>query len=57
MAFESGQEPNVAALDHFAFAFSPISTRRRMASGREGGGFCFAIQASTSANGAGASVQ
>jgi hypothetical protein len=29
MAFESRQEPNVAALDHFAFAFSPISTKRR----------------------------
>jgi hypothetical protein len=41
----------------FVGAFSPISTSRRMASGRLGCSFCFSIQRSTSANGPGVNVK
>jgi hypothetical protein len=38
----SATHPNISKPFYF-FAFSPSSTRRRMASEREGSGFCFAI--------------
>jgi hypothetical protein len=52
----NGEWPNSASTSscscpHFPFAFSPSSTRRRMASGRErSGSFCFVIQASIAAD-------
>jgi hypothetical protein len=47
-----GKDPLAQSYCYFPFTFSPISTSRRMASGRDSSGsFCLAIHASKAASG------